>query len=143
MRPLTHAAHRKFVETEGWTKKGTARGSGRTGDHHRYNLALATGEVLTTRVSHGAGQVNDPKLITAIFRDQLAVGEDEFWACVEHGALPKRPPPPTTAPAGEVLDAKLVRNLIRKVGLAEAEIAGLTRAEAVLRWEDYLAEGGS
>lgn len=143
MRPLTHAAHLKFVETEGWTEKGTARGSGRTGDHPRYNLALATGEALTTRVSHGDGQINDPKLIAAILRDQLAVSEDDFWACVEHGTLPSRPHPPTTPPPGEILDATLVRNLIRKVGLREEESAGFTEAEAVRRWEEYLAEGGS
>ena len=143
MRPLTHAAHRRFVETEGWTKKGTARGSRMTGDHYRYNLTLATGEVLTARVSHGAGQINDPKLIAAILRDQLAVSEEDFWACVDNGRLPPRPQPQEPLPAGEVLDAKLVRNLIRKVKLSETEIAGLTKAEAVRRWEDYLAGGGS
>lgn len=143
MRPLTHSAHRKFVETEGWTKKGTARGSGRTGDHHRYNLTLPTGDVLTTRVSHGSGQINDPKLVAAIFRDQLAVSEEDFWACVEDGVLPPRPQPPAPTPSGEVLDAKLVRNLIRKVGLSEEQIARLTKAEAVQRWEEYLAGGGS
>ncbi len=143
MRPLTHAAHRKFVETEGWTKKGTARGSGKAGDRHRYNLTLATGQVLTTRVSHGAGQIDDPKLIAAILRDQLAVGEEDFWACVEHGTAPPRPQPPAPTPVGEVLDAKLVRNLLRKVGLSEAEVAGLTKAEAVKRWEQHLAAGGT
>lgn len=145
MRPLTHAAHRKFVETEGWTKTGTARGSGRTGDHCRHNLTLATGEVLTTRVSHGAGQINDPKLIAAILRDQLAVSEGDFWACADRGVPPPRPAPagpPGPAPSGEVLEAKLVRSLIRKVGLPEAEVAALTKAEAVRRWEDYLTGGG-
>lgn len=143
MKPLPHSAHRKFVETEGWEKKGTARGAGKTGDHYRYNLHLATGDVLTTRVSHGSGQINDPKLIAAIYRDQLAVSEESFWRCVKDGVLPPRPEPPTTAPEGEALDAKLVRNLIRKVGLSEAEIATLTKAEAVGRWEEYLSEGGS
>ena len=67
MKPLPHSAHRKFVETQGWEKNGTARGSGKTGDHYRCNLHLATREVLTTRVSHGSGQINDPKLIAAIY----------------------------------------------------------------------------
>lgn len=143
MRPLPHSAHRKFVETEGWEKKGTARGSGKTDDHYRYNLRLATGDVLTTRVSHCSGQINDPKLVAAIYRDQLAVSEESFWRCVEDGVLPPRPEPPSAAPEGEALDAKLVRNLIRKVGLSEAQIATFTKAEAVARWEKYLSEGGS
>lgn len=143
MKPVPHAAHRKFVETEGWVRKGTARGSGRTGDHYRYNLVLATGDVLTTRVSHGAGQINDPKLIAAILRDQLAVREDDFWACVDRGVRPPRPAPPAPVSTGEVLDAKLVRNLIRNVGLSESEVATMTKAEAVERWQDYLAGSGS
>jgi hypothetical protein len=143
VKPLPHSAHRKFVETEGWEKKGTARGSGKTGDRYRYNLRLATGNVPTTRVSHGSGQINDPKLVAAIYRDQLAVSEESFWRCVEDGVLPPRPEPPSAAPEGEALDAKLVRNLIRKVGLSEAQIATFTKAEAVARWEKYLSEGGS
>lgn len=138
MRPLTHAAHRRFVQTEGWTRRGTARGSGKTGDHYRYNLALATGDVLTTRVSHGTGQIHDPKLIAVILRDQLAVSEEDFWACVDRGVLPPRPRRQAPSPAGEVLDAKLVRNLIRRVGLSEEEVAALTKAEAVRRWEEHL-----
>lgn len=143
MRPLPHSAHRKFVETEGWERKGTARGSGKTGDHYRYSLPLATGEVLITRVSHGAGQINDPKLVAAILRDQLAVSEEDFWRCVDGGALPPRPQQPARTPSGEALDAKLARNLIRRVGMTEVEIAALTKAEAAARWEHYLAEGGS
>jgi hypothetical protein len=143
VKPLTHAAHRKFVEREGWTKQGTARGSGRTGDHYRYSLALATGEVLITRVSDGAGQINDPKLIAAILRVQLAVSEQDFWACVDGGVLPPRPQPQAPSPPGEVLDANLVRNLIRKVGLSENDIAALTKVEAARQWEEYRSEGGS
>lgn len=143
MRPLPHWAHRKFVETEGWERKGTARGSGKTGSHYRYSLTLATGDVLTTRISHGAGQINDPKLVAAILRDQLAVSEEDFWRCVDGGTLPARPQPPARTPSGEALDAKLARNLIRRVGMTEMEIATLTKAEASARWARYLAEGGS
>jgi len=141
VRPLPHAAHRKFVETEGWVKKGTSRGSGKTGDHYRYHLTLSNGDVLTTRVSHGPGQMDDPKVVAAILRDQLAVSEDDFWRCVEDGILPPRPQAVISKPAGEVLDAKLVRNLIRKVGMTEVEISQLTKAAAVARWQQYLADG--
>ena len=143
MKPLPHSAHLKLVETEGWEKKGTARGTGKGGDHYRYNVTLATGDVLTTRVSHGSGQINDPKLIAAIYRDQLAVSEQDFWRCVDDGVLPPRPQPYSAAHEGEMLDAKLVRNLIRNVGLSEAGIATLTKAEAVARWARYHVEGGS
>ena len=141
MRPLPHSAHRKFVETEGWEKKkkGTARGSGKTGDHHRYQLRLATGEVLTTRVSHGSGQINDPNLVAAILRDQLSVSEAELWRCVDEGVVPTRPKPEQPTASAPALDAKLVRNLIHKVGLTETEIAQLTKEEAVARWTGYLA----
>lgn len=142
MRPLPHSAHRTFVETEGWEKKGTVRGSGKTGDHHRYRLTLSNGDVLSTRVSHGPGQIDDPGLVAAILRDQLAVSEEDLWRCVDHGVLPPRPQPAAPDPPGEVLDAKLVRNLIRKVAMSETEIGQLTRAEAVARWQQFLGEGG-
>ena len=138
MRPLPHSAHRTFVETEGWTKRGTARRRGATGDHHRYMLTLATGDVLSTRVSHGAGQINDPGLIAYILRDQLAVTEVDFWNCVDGGILPPRPHPTPSAPAGPVLDAKLVRNLLTKVRLSQQVISTMTREEAVQRWQDWL-----
>ena len=141
MRPLPHSAHRKFVETEGWEKKGTARGPSKTGDHYRYELVLTTGDVLTTRVSHGPGQINDPRLVAAILRDQLAVTEDDFWRCVEKGVLPPRPQASPSTATREALDAKLVRNLVRKVGLTEADGAKLTKAEAVRRWQEHLSKG--
>jgi hypothetical protein len=143
MRPLTHAAHRKFVETEGWEKKGTARKGRGTGDHERYTLRLATGDVLYTRVSHGAGQLDDPAAIEAVYRNQLQVSEADFWDCVENGTLPARPKPSEPDRPKESLDATLVRNLIRKVGLSVDEVGALTKDEAVKRWQDYLTGGGA
>lgn len=142
MRPLSHADHRTFVETEGWEKKGTARSSRSTGDHHRYTLRLANGDILHTRVSHGAGSIDDPRLVAAILRDQLQVTEADFHACVVDGTLPPRPatPPPQVPTQG--LDAKLVRNLIKKVGLTQTEVAAMSKEEAVAAWTDYLVRGG-
>jgi hypothetical protein len=141
MRPLAHADHRKFVETEGWTKKGTATSSKKTGDHFRYTLTLSTGDVLFTRVSHGSGQLDDAKLIKAIFRTQLEVTEADFYRCVEKGILPPRP---QTIPerSAEGLDAALVRNLIRKVGLSQIQVAKMSKVQAVAAWSKYLSEGG-
>lgn len=143
MRPITHAAHKKFVETEGWTRQGTGRSKARTGDHFRYTLTLANGESLFTRVSHGAGQIDDPNRVGAILREQLQVSEEGFWDCVEHGVLPPRPQSPQAAPQ-EKLDYKLVKNLIGRVGLSEKEVAQLSKQEAVRLWQEHLASmGGS
>ena len=91
--------------------------------------------MLAVRISHGAGQYNDAKLVAAIFRDQLRVTEEDCWRCV----LPPRPQPPAPPVTGPVLDAKLVRNLLRRVGLTQAEIATMSKAEAVARWQEWLA----
>jgi hypothetical protein len=120
MRPIPHRAHLKFVQQEGWLAKGTARSNAKQGDHERYSLALETGEVLYTRVSHGPG----------------------FWACVNRGIRPSRPKAASPAPKGKVLDPKLLGNLIRKVGMTPAEIEQLSPQEAIDRWKQYLIEGG-
>jgi len=140
-RPLAHADHLTFVETEGWQRRGTARGRGRTGDHVRYVLRLADGDVLMTRVSHGSGSVDDPNLVAAILRDQLRVSEEDFYRCVRHGVLPPRPQPPSPEIPADTLDAKLVRNLIRRVGMTQQEVAALGRDEAIARWQAYLTNG--
>jgi len=140
-RPLAHRDHLKFVETEGWIKKGTSRGSGKTGDHYRYSLKLATGEVLQTRVSHGSGAINSADVVAHILREQLRVTEEDFYRCVDKGILPPRPAPSSPAPPPDSLDGKLVRNLIRKVGMTQAQVAALTEAEAVAAWQEYLADG--
>lgn len=140
-RPLSHANHLRFVETEGWSKKGTSRGGAKTGDHHRYSLRLSTGEVLQTRVSHGAGPINDPSLVASILHKQLQVTEEDFYRCVEQGILPPRPAPVTSAPPPGSLDGKLVRNLIKKVGMTQVEVQGLTKEAAVAAWQGYLAGG--
>ncbi len=142
MRPLTHAAHTKFVETEGWTKRKKASGK-KGGDHDRYTLQLANGDTLYTRVSHGAGQLDNPNTIAAVYRTQLAVSEEDFWNCVENGVLPPRPQPEKLEAPTESLDASLMRNLIRKVGLTPEQIAAMTKDEAVAAWQGYLTAGGT
>jgi len=141
-RPLTHVDHKRFVEVEGWEKKGTAKGKAKKGDHFRYSLRLNSGEILHTRVSHGSGATNDPYLVAAIFREQLQVTEEDFYLCVEKGMLPPRPAPESPLPPQDALDGKLVRNLMRKVGLSQAQVAALTKDEAVAAWQEYLTYGG-
>ncbi|MGC2174980.1 MAG: hypothetical protein WA614_05925 [Acidimicrobiales bacterium] len=138
-RPLAHSDHKKFVETEGWTKKGTASAEGKTGNHFCYSLRLNTGEILYTRVSHGSGSINDPSLVASILREQLHVSEQDFYRCVNDGVLPPRPAPENLEVPPEGLDAKLVRNLITKVGLSQSDVAALSKAEAVEKWNQYLS----
>lgn len=133
----TNAELRTFVDNEGWQDKDKKSGR-KTGDHHRYTLVLATGDVLYTRISHGSGGVDDPALFAEILRNQLKVTKEQFWACVKDGTLPPRPCA-APAPPANAIDAKLARNLLRKVGLTSADLAGLDQARAVEVWQRYLA----
>ncbi len=113
---------------------------GRTGTHHVvYELDLADGGILRTRISHpvdrsGYGQ----SMWQHILRDQLKVGEPEFWSCVQDGIKPDRGTP---APPPEALPADLVYLLISRVGLEESEVAGLSKDEALARLQRYWTEG--
>jgi hypothetical protein len=138
-RPLAHSDHMKFVETEGWTKKGSVSGEGKTRNHLRYLLRLSTGEILYTTVSHGSGSINDHSLVASILRDQLRVSEQHFYRCVNEGVLPPRPAPENPEVPTEGLDAKMVRNLIKKVGLTQSEVAAMGKAEAVEKWHQYFS----
>ncbi len=73
-----------------------------------------------------------------ILRDQLQVDEAAFWACVKDGVIPDRGVP--EAPA-EALPADLVHLLISRVGLDEAEVAAMTKTDAIVRLERYWTEG--
>jgi hypothetical protein len=66
------------------------------------------------------------------------VTEEEFWACVRDGVKPDRGVP--EAPS-EALPAELVDLLLVRVGLADAEVAAMTKAEAVARLDRYWIEG--
>jgi hypothetical protein len=67
-------------------------------------------------------------------RDQLDVTEAEFWACVQDKVKPDRGKP--TVPS-EALPAELVHLLITRLGLREAEIATMNRADAIARMQEY------
>lgn len=141
MRLPTFAELRRFVEVEGWQTSDGAR-PGRVGDHFRYTFTTPTGERLYTRISHGRGQLRDPDLFAHILRTQLQISAESFWAAVDHGVVPDRPRP-STLPANEPsLDAKLARNLITKVGVHPSELVGMTQADAVVLWNEWLARGG-
>lgn len=73
-----------------------------------------------------------------ILRDQLDVGEPEFWSCVNDGVKPDRGIP---APPAEALPADLVYMLISRVGVDEAEVATLSKTEAIARLQQFWIEG--
>lgn len=128
-RPVpTRADHQAFCLAEGWAQVHNMRSG--TGYHVTYELALDDGRVLRTRISHLPGrQTYGPSLWAHILRDQLDVTEEEFWACVQDGALPDRgapEPPPDAIPAG------LVHQLLAH-GVPEAQIRTMTASEAIQR----------
>lgn len=134
----TRRDHEKFCLVEGWTPVRDARG--RAGTHHvTYELGLADGRVLRTRVSHPVGRTTyGPSIWGHILRDQLAVTEAEFWACVRAGVRPDRGEPEMPA---TTLPAELVHLLITRVGLGEAAVATMTKEQAAARLSQYWIDG--
>lgn len=134
----TRQDHEKFCEVEGWKLVRDARG--RTGTHHvTYEIALLDGRILRTRISHPVDRSTyGQSLWGHILRDQLQVTEPEFWACAREGVTPDRGVPETPAKA---LPADLVYLLISRVGLSEAEVAAMSKTEAVERLNRYWTEG--
>lgn len=130
----TRKDHEACCTTEGWRPVRNARG--RTGSHHiSYELDLPDGRILRTRVSHPPDRTGyGPSLWNHILRDQIQVDEPEFWACVRDGTKPARG---RTEPPPDALPAELVHLLITRVGLTDAEIAALSKAEAVARLNQY------
>ena len=141
MRLPTYKELKRFVEVEGWEDKDQ-QSRKKTGDHHRYVFTTPTGDRLYTRISHGTDQIYSHELFSAILRDQLRIDEDQFWAAVDKGLKPRRPMP-TLTPEYEGIDAKLARNLITKVGMNPADLAGISQRDAVNIWNEWLTRGGA
>lgn len=113
---------------------------GRKGTHHvTYELHLPDGRVLRTRISHPVDRSDYGRGMWGhILRDQLDVDEAAFWACARDGVKPERGVP---EPPAEALPVDLVFLLVNRVGLDEAEVARMSRDEAVERLNRYWAEG--
>jgi hypothetical protein len=133
----TRQRHEKFCEIEKWDRVRDARG--RTGTHHiTYELRLPDARVLRTRISHPVDRTTyGPRIWSHILRDQLDVKDDEFWRCVQDGIVPRRGAP--EAPSGS-LPLEVVHLLLHRVGLTEAEVAAMTKDEAVARLSRFWAE---
>jgi hypothetical protein len=134
----TRKDHETFCEAEEWSRVRDARG--RAGTHHvTYELDLVDGRILRTRIAHPVDRSDyGPSIWKHILRDQLEVDEPTFWSCVQDGVKPARGTPQSSAGA---LPADLVYLLISRVGLDEAEVAGLSKDEAIARLQRYWTEG--
>lgn len=136
--PATRKDHERFCEVEGWTRVRDARG--RTGTHHvTYELRLPDGRVLRTRISYPVDRTDYGRRLRAhILRDQLDVAEEEFRVCVVEGVQPVRSRP--VAPPS-ALPAELVHLLLVRVRLTDAEVAVMSRDEALARLQRYWTDG--
>ncbi|HEV2370640.1 MAG TPA: cytotoxic translational repressor of toxin-antitoxin stability system [Streptosporangiaceae bacterium] len=134
----TRQDHEAFCKTEGWQPVRDARG--KAGTHHvTYELHLHDGRILRTRISHPVDRdTYGPRMWAHILRDQLDVDEAVFWACVQDGTRPDRgtPEPPSMG-----LPADLVHLLLTRAHLSEAEVAAMSKEQAIARMQQYWATG--
>jgi hypothetical protein len=130
----TRSDHEAFCTTEGWEQVRDAQG--RTGTHHlTYELRLHDGRILRTRISHPPDRSTYGKSIWAhILRDQLDTSEAEFWACLQDKVKPDRGEPRVPA---EALPAELVHLLLTQIGLSNAEVSKMSKADAITRMLEH------
>lgn len=131
----TRGDHQAFCEAEGWELVRNARG--KTSGHHAvtYQLELRDGRILRTRISHPPdGSTYGANIWSHILRDQLDVDEETFWECARGGAKPNRGEPETPA---EALPADLAYLLVTRLRLSSAEVALMTKEEAIARMEQF------
>jgi hypothetical protein len=133
--PLDRQAHAAFCATENWTPVLNSRE--RSAHRQTYELRLSDGRILRTRISRPTNRdTYGPSMAQHVLRDQLDVTAEEFWSCVRDGIAPQRGEP--RPPAGS-LPLDLVHLLIHRVGIPEAEVAQLTREQAIKLINDYWA----
>jgi hypothetical protein len=131
--------HEKFCLTETWELVVNARGKP-VRHHATYRLALPDGRILRTRISRPVDRTTySPSIWNHVLADQLLVGEDEFWACVEDGVLPARGAASVPAAA---LPLAVVWQLTHAVGLDEAVVAGMSKEQAVQAINDHWMSQG-
>ena len=132
----TRDDHQRFCSVEGWSLVRNARGKP-VRHHETYELSLPDGRILRTRISR---PVNRTTYGSAMFRhilnEQLQVAEDEFWTCVRDRKPPQRGQTPGPPPEFS-LPASLVHQLLHEVRLPEAEVALMSRAEAIARMQEH------
>jgi hypothetical protein len=73
-----------------------------------------------------------------ILQEQLDVDQATFWACVQDGKKPDRGTP---EPPPQALPVNLVYLLLTHVRLSEAEVAAMSKEEAIARMHQYWTTG--
>lgn len=102
-------------------------------------LHLHDGRILRTRISHPVNRdTYGAQIWGHILRDQLDVDQATFWDCVHEGVKPGRGVP---APPAEALPAELVHLLLTRVQLTEAEVAAMSKDEAISSMQQFWATG--
>lgn len=132
----TRDDHQRFCTVEGWLQVRNARGKP-VRHHETYQLNLSDGRILRTRISRPVDRTTyGQTMFRHILNEQLQVTEDEFWTCVRHRKPPQREEP-SEQPHEHSLPASLVHQLLHEVRLPEAEVAAMTRDEAIARMQEY------
>ncbi len=133
--PGTRADHLRFVTREGWRPVDSTH-------HETFELVLADGRVLRTRISRPPDRTTyGPRLWAHVLRDQLRVTEQEFWACARDGALPDRRPERPVAERDTTIPFEVAELLVDRVGLRREDLIGMSRDAAIERLTTYWATG--
>lgn len=134
----TRIDHQAFCETEGWEPVRNARGKVSGAHAVTYEFPLPDGRTLRTRISHPPdSSTYGPNMWSHILRDQLDVDLETFWACARGGVKPNRGEPETPT---EALPADLAHLLVTRLQLSSAEVAQMSRDEAITRMQQYWSQ---
>lgn len=138
--PGNKRAHETFCRNDGWTLVRNARG-GVVGHHSTWELHLSDGRILRTRISRPVDNTDyGARMWCQILKEQLEVGEEQFWACVNDGKRPLRTLGTVEIPDKEPIPLGVVEKLMRLVGLTAEEIEHMTKARAIARLNQFWAE---
>ena len=131
----TRADHKQFVVNEGWQQVPSAH-------HETYELDLADGRVLRTRISRPPTTTTyGARMWAHILGDQLDVTTDQFWACVKEGLTPNRASEDVVEEVDDAIPVDVVNLLVSRVGLTRRDLVGMTRHEAIARLNAYWSTG--
>ncbi len=134
MRLPTYKELHKFVEVEGWVNKDSASKK-KTGDHFRFTFVTQDGESLYIYISHGRGQIQNPKLFAHILWGELKVSSDQFWAAVDHGDIPRRT---SQSENSSMIEYRLMSNLLKIAGVSPTKLERISQVEAEKLWGQWL-----